>query len=468
MSVSRLVRETVCFFAGAARTESRTGQTCAILSVSPENPAGKEGDGLQRILNMIEESLDAELSPEELAERSGYSLWHFLHLFTQEVGMPLQRYRMRRRLTHAIWHISGGMRITDAALRWGFDTHSGFFRAFRREYGMSPTTYLRTHRIHAPSVPVLKEEVFKMLTREKFREALACWGAEYAALPLTPVTYPDAGQISESAMYAGEGYVFKAYRDEGACCLAAELAEALHAQGIPASRVIPLPDGRRALPFPEGFWLTLCHRIDGKPMRSRDMICTPEESGRCIGAALAGLHRATAAVDGADCVDDEPYADHLLNWALPNAKDFLPEGFPADYAGRLEQLRDLPVALVHRDPNPSNLIDCGDRVGFIDFDLSRRFVRIFDPCCTITAVLSEVFGRDELPWQENWPVFCKAVLAGYDSVSPLTDAEWAAVPTLLVGNEVLCLAAFAGSSKFREVFEVNRRMLTWMLAHMPV
>lgn len=423
---------------------------------------------MQRILDLIEETLDADLSPQELAEQSGYSLWHFLHLFTQEVGMPLQRYRMRRRLAHAIWHVSLGMRVTDAALRWGFDTHSGFFRAFRREYGMAPMAYLRTHRVHAPSVPVLKEEVFKMLNRETCQAALAHWGAEYAALPLTPVTYPDAGEISESAMYVGDAYVLKAYQDEPACRLATQLAEALHAQGVPSARVIPLPDGRGALPFPDGLWTTLCHRVPGKPMRAFELIRAPREGGLRIGAALARLHQATRALDGAAYADDEPYADHVLNWALPRARDVLPACFPADYPQRVEALRELPVALIHRDPNPSNLIDCGEQVGFIDFDLSRRFVRIFDPCYAITAVLSETFEHDDLPWQENWPVFCRAVLEGYDRVSPLTEAERQAVPTMLIGNELLCLAAFAGSSKFRDVFEVNLRMLPWMIGHMPL
>ena len=71
---------------------------------------------MQRILNLIEATLDAEITPAELAAQSGYSLWHFLHLFQQEVGMPLGRYMTRRRLAHAIWHISCGMNVTDAAL----------------------------------------------------------------------------------------------------------------------------------------------------------------------------------------------------------------------------------------------------------------------------------------------------------------------------------------------------------------
>ena len=38
----------------------------------------------------------------------------------------------------------------------------------------------------------------------------------------------------------------------------------------------------------------------------------------------------------------------------------------------------------------------------------------------------------------------------------------------MLGNELLAIAAFADSSKYREVFETNRRMLSWMLTHMPL
>ena len=125
----------------------------------------------------------------------------------------------------------------------------------------------------------------------------------------------------------------------------------------------------------------------------------------------------------------------------------------------------LPAALIHRDPNPGNLIDTAEGLAFVDFELSRRFLRMFDPCYTATAVLSEAFGRDDLPWQENWPAFVRALLAGYDSVSPLTEAEWAAAPTIMLGNEVLSIAAFVDSSKYRHIFDVNMRMLAWMLDH---
>ena len=422
---------------------------------------------MQRILDLIEATLEAEVTPAELAEQSGYSLWHFLHLFQREVGLPLCRYRTKRRLVHALYAVSRGMHMTDAALRWGFGSHSGFYRACRREYGMSPTAYLRSHRVNAPAVPLLKEEVFRMLNRDKFREALVCWGEGYAALPLHPVTYPASGHVSDSAMYVGDDLMLKAYRDVQAARLAIAMAELLHQKKMPAAVAIPLQDGEKLLPLQDGLWMTLCRRIPGKPMSSRELICHPQQGER-IGAAIAALHKAAEALDTTLYADDEPYADQLLGWALPRAQEALPDAFPQDYAARVEALRTLPTALVHRDPNPSNLIDAGEAVGFIDFDLSRRCVRIFDPCYAMTAVLSEVFEQDGLPWQENWPAFCRSVLAGYGSVSPLSEAEKAAVPTMILGNELLCLAAFIGSSKYRSIYETNRRMLPYLLENMPV
>lgn len=419
---------------------------------------------MQRILDLIETTLDAEMSPEELAERSGYSLWHFLHLFRNSVGMPLCRYRSRRQLAHAIWHMSMGMRVTDAALRWGFDTHSGFYRAFQREYGCTPAAFLRTHRVRKPAVPQLCEEEFRMLTRERFREALTHWN--FGDLPLIPVTYPASGMICETAMYAGDDFLLKCYRDEHICRLASALSEALHRQGIPAALPIPLPDGNLSLPLC-GMQAVLCRRLKGEALYTPKLLQTPEESGLRVGRALAGLHLALEGLADLPYADDLDFAAHLTDWALPNAKDVLPDAFPADFAEQVQALRTLPRAIVHRDPNPSNLIDTEEGIGFVDFELSVRTVRVFDPCYAATAVLSESYGRTDLPWETAWPAFTQALLTGYNSVSPLTEAEWQAIPTLLIGNELLALAAFAGSSKYREVFDTNHRMLTWMLQHMP-
>ncbi|MBQ2954709.1 MAG: helix-turn-helix domain-containing protein [Clostridia bacterium] len=418
---------------------------------------------MQRIIDLIEATLDAEISPEELAERAGYSLWHFLHLFREATGMPLNRWRMRRRLAHAIWHVSAGMRVTDAALRWGFGTHSGFYRAFRREYGCTPAEFIRRHRVRRPSPPRLKEEMC-MLTREGFREALTHWNLD---LPLTPVTYPHSGEICEHVMLAGADHVLRLCSDDHACRMAAAVADALAGRGLPAAQAIPLPDGALCLPVAGGC-VMLQRRLPGEPLRTPDLLAAPVESGLTIGRALAGLHLALADLPEEPLVDALDMGGHLLDWAYPRAKDFLPPRFPADFGEKVAQLGQLPQAVIHRDPNPSNLIGTPAGIGFVDFALSVQSCRIFDPCYMATAVLSESYGRDNLPWEKAWPAFARAVLEGYDEVSPLTQAEWHAAPMLMLGNELLALAAFADSSRYREVFETNRNMLAWMTEHMPL
>ncbi len=419
---------------------------------------------MQRILDLIEQTLDAEMSAEELAEASAFSQWNFMHLFTAAVGMPLSRWRMKRRLAHAIWHVSLGMRVTDAALRWGFGTHSGFYRAFLREYGCTPADFIRTHRVRQPSPPRMDEEEFRMMTRERFREALNHWGLD---LPLTPVTYAHSGEVCDHAMYAGDAYVIKACRDLHSCQVSAQVAEALSRRGVPAALAVPLSEGGLALPVC-GCHVMLTRRLEGEPLRTSELLRAPRENGLMIGRALAGLHLALADLEEAPLVDEMNMADHLLGWAYPRASSSLPDGFPADFAAQVEKLRELPRAIVHRDPNPANLIGTAQGVGFIDFDLSVRACRLFDPCYTATAVLSESYGREELPWQTAWPVFARSLLEGYDAVTPLTEAEWQSASTLMIGNELLALAAFADSSRYREVFLTNQRMLTWMLENMPV
>ena len=85
---------------------------------------------IQQSLDQIEAELASEISANELAKKAGYSLFHYYHIFQKEVGMPVMQYIMRRRLLHGIYEIDQGEKKIDAALRYGFLTYSGFYKAF--------------------------------------------------------------------------------------------------------------------------------------------------------------------------------------------------------------------------------------------------------------------------------------------------------------------------------------------------
>lgn len=92
----------------------------------------------QDCADYIEAHLKENLSLDVLAAEAGYSIYHFLRKFKVCFGISAMEYVKRRRLFAASREIENGRRILDTALDYGWQTHSGFTRAFQSLYGYSP------------------------------------------------------------------------------------------------------------------------------------------------------------------------------------------------------------------------------------------------------------------------------------------------------------------------------------------
>ena len=96
---------------------------------------------MDRVFDLIDERISQELTASELADAAGYSFYHFCHLFKSCSGLPVGMYLRKRRLELAATELRDGSTVTDAAMKYGFETHSGFTKAFRKQYGISPSEY---------------------------------------------------------------------------------------------------------------------------------------------------------------------------------------------------------------------------------------------------------------------------------------------------------------------------------------
>ena len=96
----------------------------------------------------IEENLCQTLSLEQLATMAGFSQYHYSRLFSLYMNMPVMEYVRRRRLAHAALDVCEGKRILDIAMDYGFESHSGFTKAFRKVYGFSPEEYRKRAGSH--------------------------------------------------------------------------------------------------------------------------------------------------------------------------------------------------------------------------------------------------------------------------------------------------------------------------------
>lgn len=96
---------------------------------------------LDRIAAYIEQNHTSHISAAELAQRFYVSSSTISHLFKQRMGVSVYRYITQRRLIAAKSRIEAGESLENVALAVGFSDYSGFYRAFKQEYGISPRQY---------------------------------------------------------------------------------------------------------------------------------------------------------------------------------------------------------------------------------------------------------------------------------------------------------------------------------------
>lgn len=97
----------------------------------------------QSLAEYIEKNLEGDLSLEHLAEVFYVSKYHIAHTFKDHTGLSIHQYITKKRLTACREAILGGSEITQAYLMFGFGDYSSFYRAFKKEYGISPREFRR-------------------------------------------------------------------------------------------------------------------------------------------------------------------------------------------------------------------------------------------------------------------------------------------------------------------------------------
>ncbi|MFJ7954565.1 AraC family transcriptional regulator [Lysinibacillus sp. NPDC096418] len=98
-----------------------------------------------------------DLSANEIAKHVGYSVYHFCRVFSLYQGTPLMDYVRKKRLVQARGELLSNRKIIDIAFDYGFKTASGFSKAFRKEFGYSPTVYIaRNNSLNSENIPKIE------------------------------------------------------------------------------------------------------------------------------------------------------------------------------------------------------------------------------------------------------------------------------------------------------------------------
>ena len=388
---------------------------------------------IQKTLDYVDSNIKEDITAEELAEVAGYSVFHFYRLFQSAVGIPVMQYVLRRKLLYVIYEIGLERKKNEVVYEYGFETYSGFYRAFIREIGYTPTQYLREYKAKRPYKINIFQEEHIMVSNKLISEVLVNWGLQREIV--SDIVFPETGEISDCAKYVGSNMVIKYTANLGSVKKATQISKALNSVGLTAPSVIPTTDGKEYVTVGE-LYFTLTRKVEGERV-------------------MAALAKIDTIADEADL------GKSVREWAVPALKgkiDMNPEAMEKYAAQFCDLYRDLPRQVIHRDPNPSNIILAKDKWGFIDFELSEENARIFDPCYAATAILSETFEEGNEDKLLTWVEVMKEIMYGYDSVVKLSDAEKKAIPYMILVNQFVSTAFFAGKDKYEELYRTNKAM----------
>ncbi|MCV0396345.1 MAG: AraC family transcriptional regulator [Rhizobiaceae bacterium] len=94
---------------------------------------------VERAIWYVESHFSRGVTLDDVAGVCGLSRFEMSRAFTQAAGMPFTAYLRARRLSEAARALAGGGDIIAVAVEAGYGSHEAFTRAFRRQFGVTPS-----------------------------------------------------------------------------------------------------------------------------------------------------------------------------------------------------------------------------------------------------------------------------------------------------------------------------------------
>jgi len=182
---------------------------------------------IQKALFHIEENLNDDLNIEQLANISAYSKFHFCRAFKAQMGESVMAYTHRLRLEGSSHEVGIGKKpMIDVALDVGFQTPTGFLKAFKKHFGMTPTDYKRKTKKKIKAYEDIEMETPEIVNRETthvvftramgdyFKSSDIAWDKLTVELNKIEEKYKDQPQEDENAFDMQRAELMGIYYDD--------------------------------------------------------------------------------------------------------------------------------------------------------------------------------------------------------------------------------------------------------------
>lgn len=120
-------------------------QLQAAKEVSISLPLPQDHRALQ-LCRQLQDAPDDDRTLAEWGEKLGASEKTLRRILLRETGLTFREWRQRLRLLGALEELSQGMKVTQVALNFGYQSTSAFISAFRIHFGVTPGDFFSSQR----------------------------------------------------------------------------------------------------------------------------------------------------------------------------------------------------------------------------------------------------------------------------------------------------------------------------------
>lgn len=283
---------------------------------------------------------------------------------------------------------------------------------------------------------------------------------------ISEINVDNCDSSKSNAWIINRRFVLKRFTNNDYIKRSAEVTKALDLEGIPVAVPLMTKAGEDYF-IKNSEYYCLYPKLAGECLRDcfdGDYLSRAKYLGQVIGR----LHHAFVKCESfITCPDSNLYED-VSNWAIPIAKKFsenraayISDELINDYKSVFADIYNkLPRQIIHRDIHAGNLLfEKGRFTGYIDFDLSQRNMRVFDPCYMSTGILSGCI--EDAGKLKQWTGIFKSIMQGYDEVCVLSSEEKMALIYVLYSIQFIFIAYFAENG-YSPLAETNIRILNWI------
>lgn len=146
--IKYLLRKVIEFSDSTAKKSIKENIVLSVIILLLEEAPGKSsnyigGMNTERIshkcIEIINSNLSGNISVLQIAEKLSISQSALSHIFKKEMNISVYKYILEKRLVLAHEKILAGKRATEAALECGFNDYSGFYKQYKKMFGITPS-----------------------------------------------------------------------------------------------------------------------------------------------------------------------------------------------------------------------------------------------------------------------------------------------------------------------------------------